>query len=88
MADKEEKGNRPEVQQRCVENGFSFATPYDAISASCSRSNFEIGSNHLPLLPFISESMPRMQEYALNSTVFKSVIIPRVCVLKVASLRW
>jgi hypothetical protein len=30
-ADKEGRGNGPEAQQRCVEDDFSFRTPYAAI---------------------------------------------------------
>jgi hypothetical protein len=30
-ADKEKRGNRPEAQQRCVEDDFPFTTPYAAI---------------------------------------------------------
>ena len=37
VADKEKRGNRPEAQQRCVEDDFLVTTQYAAISASCSQ---------------------------------------------------
>ena len=40
MADKKERGNRPEAKQRFVEDGFPLMTPYAAISTSCSRKRF------------------------------------------------
>ena len=40
VADKEERGNRPEAKQRFVEDGFPLMTSYAAISASCSRKRF------------------------------------------------
>ena len=40
VADKEKMENRPEVQQCRIEDDFSFTTPYDAISASCSQKRF------------------------------------------------
>ena len=44
MADKEERGNRPEAKQRFVEDGLPLMTRYAAISAFCSQKQFEIGS--------------------------------------------
>ncbi len=40
VADKEERGNRPEAQQRCVEDDFPCMTPYAAIPASYSQKQF------------------------------------------------
>jgi len=40
VADKEGRGNRPEAQQRCVEDDFPFLTQYADIWASRSRKLF------------------------------------------------
>jgi hypothetical protein len=44
VVDREGRGNRPEAQQGCVEEDFTFPAPHDAIRAFRSGSNCAMGS--------------------------------------------